>query len=120
MPTLRALIIDDSADDADLLCRELTRNGYDVESTRVDTSDDLDLALRARSWDIIFSDWHMPRFSGPEALEVVKAHGLDLPFIIVRMTSSERRGSRSWSRRSTASCEKRLFVATASRWRSNS
>jgi signal transduction histidine kinase len=83
MPTLRALIIDDSADDADLLCRELTRNGYDVESTRVDTSDDLDLALRARSWDIIFSDWHMPRFSGPEALEVVKAHGLDLPFIIV-------------------------------------
>ena len=89
MPTLRALIIDDSADDAHLLCSELTRNGYDVESTRVDTSDDLDLALRARSWDIIFSDWFMPRFSAPEALEVVKAHGLDLPFIIVSGTAEE-------------------------------
>ena len=34
-------------------------------------------------WDAVISDHHLPRFSSTEALQVVRASGLILPFIIV-------------------------------------
>src|ERR1019366_3105428 len=34
-------------------------------------------------WDLIISDYRLPRFDGLAALAVVKEKGLDLPFIIV-------------------------------------
>ncbi|MDP2207913.1 MAG: PAS domain S-box protein [Bacteroidota bacterium] len=34
-------------------------------------------------WDIIISDYKMPKFSGPDALRVLHALKLDIPFIIV-------------------------------------
>jgi signal transduction histidine kinase len=83
MSILRLLIIDDSPDDADLLRREITRNGYQLESERVDTGSELETALRNRQWDIILSDWNMPQFSAPAALETFKRFALDIPFIIV-------------------------------------
>jgi signal transduction histidine kinase len=39
--------------------------------------------LRKQHWDLILADHTMPTFSAPEALELIKAHGLDIPFIIV-------------------------------------
>ena len=33
--------------------------------------------------DVIISDYHLPRFSAPEALKMVQARGLDIPFIVV-------------------------------------
>jgi len=83
MSTLRVLIIDDSLDDADLLRRELTRNGYELESECVDTRTDLESALRDREWDIVLSDWNMPELDATDALDIFKSHDLDIPFIIV-------------------------------------
>jgi len=40
-------------------------------------------ALNQQEWDIILSDFAMPRFSAPAALALLKRSGLDLPFIIV-------------------------------------
>ncbi len=40
-------------------------------------------ALERRQWDLIISDYIMPKFSGIAALEVLKESGADLPFIIV-------------------------------------
>jgi PAS domain S-box-containing protein len=80
---LRALIIDDSADDAELLMRELRREGYELSSERADTAAGLRAALDAQPWDIILCDYNMPRFSGLEALEIVRGRGLDVPFIFV-------------------------------------
>jgi len=51
-----------------------------------DNQDDLDLTLRAlhaQQWDIVISDYSMPHFSGPAALEVLKGTELDVPFLIV-------------------------------------
>ena len=42
---LRALILDDSKDDADLLVRQLTSVGYQVDWLRVETADGLRAAL---------------------------------------------------------------------------
>jgi PAS domain S-box-containing protein len=80
---LRVLIVEDSEDDAILVLRELKRAGYDVESERVDTPESMQDALDRREWDIVLSDYSMPRFSMPAALAMVKEKGLEIPFIIV-------------------------------------
>ncbi len=80
---LRALIVDDSADDAELLIRELRREGYEISAERTDTAVGLQAALDGQAWDIILCDYNMPRFSGLEALEIVRGRALDVPFIFV-------------------------------------
>ncbi len=86
---LDVLIIDDSPDDAQLIVRELSRNGYEVHSLRVETSDALQHALNNGRWHIVLCDFAMPRFTGEAALSLVKSSGLDLPFIFVSGTIGE-------------------------------
>ncbi len=86
---LRVLIVEDSKDDAALLVRELRRGGYDPEFTLVDTPKDFSAELERGSWKIIIADYSMPRFSGLEALELLKKSGIDLPFILVSGTIGE-------------------------------
>ncbi len=80
---LRVLIIEDSETDAELLLRELRRGGYAPEFERVETPEGLDDALSRQSWDIIVSDYAMPRFNGLQALKLTQKKGIDIPFIIV-------------------------------------
>ena len=80
---LRVLLVEDSEPDALLLTRALERGGFAPSSKRVYTAEALQQALQEQVWDIILCDHAMPYFSAPEALETVKKHGLDLPFIIV-------------------------------------
>jgi signal transduction histidine kinase len=87
--TLRVLLVEDSEDDAELLLRELRRGGHDPKWMRVDTREALESALAEERWDAVFADYSMPRFSAPEAFSVVKARGLDVPFIIVSGTVGE-------------------------------
>jgi PAS domain S-box-containing protein len=87
--TLRVLIIEDSQDDALLLVRELERAGYKVAFERVETPDGMKRALDEKEWDVIISDYRMPRFSGLAALEITRKRGLDLPFIVVSGTIGE-------------------------------
>ena len=81
--SLRALIIDDSAEDAELLIRELRRESYEVSAERTDTEAGLKAALHDQTYDIVLCDYHMPRFSGIEALRVVRERDPDVPFIFV-------------------------------------
>lgn len=86
---LRALLVEDNEHDAKLLLRELKRGGLDVSYERVDTPEAMAEALADKRWDIVISDYSMPRFSAPMALQMVKEKKLDLPFIIVSGTVSE-------------------------------
>lgn len=86
---LRALLVEDNEQDAKLLLRELKRGGLDVTYERVDTPEAMAEALDAKRWDIVISDYSMPRFSAPMALQMVKEKKLDIPFIIVSGTVSE-------------------------------
>ena len=86
---LRALIVEDSERDAALLVRELRRGGYDLSFERVETPDAMHAALDNKSWDIVLSDYSMPRFSAPAALALVRGRSLDLPFIIISGTVGE-------------------------------
>ena len=86
---LRVLMVEDSADDAELLARELRRGGYAPEVHRVDTAEALAAALDAGNWDLLLADYSMPGYSGTAALQAVRARGLDLPFIFVSGTIGE-------------------------------
>ena len=81
--TLRVLFVEDCEDDAALIDRELTRGGYKPLLNLVDSPGAMTEALRDQTWDLVLSDWNLPRFSALFALEMLKCKGLDLPFIIV-------------------------------------
>ncbi|HEX6099541.1 MAG TPA: diguanylate cyclase [Thermoanaerobaculia bacterium] len=80
---LRLLLLEDSDLDAAHLLLELKRGGFEPEVTRVETRDEFEEALYANEWDAIISDYHLPRFSAPEALDRFRLSGLDVPFIVV-------------------------------------
>jgi len=80
---LKVLIVEDSENDAALLEIELERAGYAPFCERVQTADELGLALGRQRWDVIIADYVLPHFNGLAALAIVKEKGLDLPFIIV-------------------------------------
>lgn len=80
---LRLLIVEDSPDDALLLTRALRRAGYTVEWERVESAGAMEAALGRQSWDVVVSDYVVPGFGAPAALEVLRRMELDLPFLIV-------------------------------------
>src|SRR6266508_5511244 len=86
---LRVLFVEDSEDDAELLLRELQRIGYEVEFERVETDVTMRAMLIERPWDLILSDYTLPKFNAPQALEILKASGLEIPFIIISGTIGE-------------------------------
>ncbi|MCU0874457.1 MAG: response regulator [Pirellulaceae bacterium] len=86
---LRVLIVEDSEIDAQLLVRELQRFGYAPEWERVDDPKALQAALVRQSWDLVLADYSMPRFSGLDALDLVNASKLGVPFILVSGTIGE-------------------------------
>ncbi|MEI6557272.1 MAG: EAL domain-containing protein [Rhodospirillaceae bacterium] len=80
---LRILLVEDSEDDALLLLRAISRDGYQPVCTRVDTGPAMRAALAEGEWDVVLSDYHMPRFSAEAALATLQQSGRDLPFIIL-------------------------------------
>src|SRR5688572_29637067 len=72
-----------------LVLRELQTAGFKVDHLRVETEPDMRRALDERAWDVIISDFAMPRFSGPAALAVLKETQHDIPFIMVSGTVGE-------------------------------
>ena len=86
---LRVLIVEDSESDAGLIVRRLQQAGYDLVHERVETADAMRTALAQPDWDIVLADYQMPQFSASAALEILKASGWDLPFIIVSGTIGE-------------------------------
>ncbi len=89
MPTpLKALIVEDRPADAELMVYELERVGFAPVWRRVDNEADY-LAQLGNNPDIILADHTLPEFDAPKALELLKARGLDIPFIVVTGSISE-------------------------------
>src|SRR4051812_18231111 len=86
---LNVLLVEDSPSDAKMLAQELRQSGWTLEIARVETAETMRAALRGSKWDIVISDWSMPKFSAAAALAVLKETALDLPFIIVSGTIGE-------------------------------
>ncbi len=97
---IRVLLIEDNADDALLLERNLRKAGFLPRISRVETAGAMQAALGFTSssphakgltletpnrqrWDIILADYNLPLFSAPEALDLLKSTPLDIPFIMM-------------------------------------
>ena len=89
---LRLLLIEDSADDAALLLGALKKDGFRVAHfVRVETAEGLHDALKARPWDLVISDYSMPKFCGLTALRLVREQNPDIPFFLVSGSIGEDR-----------------------------
>lgn len=100
---LRLLLLEDSADDADLLAIELAGAGLEVEFRRVATRDAYAAALAGFMPDIVVSDYDLPGFSGGEALAMARTHDPALPFVVLsgfvaedRPADDRARGGDAW------------------------
>ena len=82
LPPLRILLLEDHAADADLVIAELRHSGMQANVKVVDTRaaylENLDPAF-----DAIISDFDLPQFNAKEALTLLQAQELDIPFIVV-------------------------------------
>ncbi|MEO8900064.1 MAG: response regulator [Polyangiaceae bacterium] len=86
---LRILLVEDSATDAKLVLYELHQLGQPIEHERVEDEAGMRAALENGRWDIVLFDWALPHFGSMLALAILKASGLDIPFIIVSGTIGE-------------------------------
>src|SRR6185312_819757 len=86
---LRVLMIEDSEDDSRLVLLELKKGGWEIEHTRVDTATALSDAYDQGPWDLIFSDYTRPKFSGLAALSLLKSKKCEIPFFLVSGTAGE-------------------------------
>lgn len=85
---LRVLVLEDRADDAELMILGLDEAGYDVSWTRVDREADFVAAL-GPAVDVILADFTLPSFDVMHALTALADSGLSVPFIVVSGTISE-------------------------------
>jgi PAS domain S-box-containing protein/putative nucleotidyltransferase with HDIG domain len=87
--SVKVLVVEDSEDDARLAMGALRSAGFDASYERVDGAAAMQAALVRPGWDAVIADYRMPGFSGLEALAILKASGLDIPFILVSGTIGE-------------------------------
>src|SRR5215208_5205462 len=86
--TVRVLLVEDSENDAMLLLRELRRGGYEPLSQRICTPEDMEKALRSaeardQPFQVVISDYYLPRFRALHALRLLRELGYDVPLIVV-------------------------------------
>ncbi|MGE0172594.1 MAG: response regulator [Oligoflexales bacterium] len=81
--SIRALVVEDSIDDFDLLLINLQQSGFEITAERVDNAQSMRKCLSQADWDIIIADHSLPKFSADAALKLLKETGLDIPLVIV-------------------------------------
>lgn len=84
----RLLVIDDNADNRDVLARRLKRLDLTQVAQAADGIEGLDL-LRAEPFDLVLLDVMMPRMNGIEMLEIMKAEGRleETPVVMISAAS---------------------------------
>jgi PAS domain S-box-containing protein len=87
-PRLNILFAEDNPADAELVLRQLRREGFELDVVRVDTEEAFRASLNDKL-DLILSDYDLGPFNGLRALEILKQKGLDVPFILISGTIGE-------------------------------
>jgi PAS domain S-box-containing protein len=80
---LQVLLVEDSADDADLMVRALRIAGFELAAVRVDSESSLRAAFERQSWDLILCDYNLPGFGAAPALALARHYASEIPILIV-------------------------------------
>jgi signal transduction histidine kinase len=86
---LTILVLEDSLADAELEVALLEEAGFACRWGRAQTREEFLSRLQSGSYDLILADYSLPGFDGLSALKLVRAQGLDVPFILVSGTVGE-------------------------------
>ncbi len=86
---LQILHLEDDPDFAELVLSLFAQDGLDVELKCVGDRAAFAAALAAGAFDAIISDYHLPSFSGLDALAMVRKKSPHIPFILVSGTIGE-------------------------------
>lgn len=89
LTTLRILHLEDLSTDAELIARTLRKGGLEFTVWLVSQKNDYVKALKTFKPHIVLSDHSLASFDSAEALEILHAESLDIPFILVSATVSE-------------------------------
>ena len=79
---ITVLILEDLAEDRELLLHELRRQGLDPRPLPATDEGDYRAALEEHP-EVILADYRLPAFSAERALEILAEKGLDIPLIVV-------------------------------------
>jgi len=80
---LHLLVIEDSADDTELIARALKRDGYTLELRRVESEETLREVLARDEYDLAITDHELPGFDSELVLEILAELTPDLPCLLV-------------------------------------
>src|SRR5256885_13063454 len=81
--TVRILIVEDDAQDAELAERQIRRADLFCAFLRVDTRDAMVAALREFTPDVVLTDHSLPTFSARDALQLAQQLSPGTPVIVV-------------------------------------
>ncbi|MGO4222635.1 response regulator [Lysobacter sp. TAF61] len=79
---LRIVLVEDDADDAELVSLQLADAGIRAQFLHVQSASELRAAMSAGA-DLVVSDVSMPAFSGFEALAIAREFDPEIPFLLV-------------------------------------
>ena len=82
-PRWQILIVEDSADDAELIRLALLHAGIEADCHFADSELQVLQALATFAPQLVLSDMNMPGFSGTRAFELVHAHAPDARFVFL-------------------------------------
>ncbi len=86
---LRILVLEDSEEDAELMAREMRKDGLRFELKRTWTRTEFLCGLGEFQPDLIISDYTIPSYDGLAALDDVRKITQDVPFIFLSGTIGE-------------------------------
>jgi PAS domain S-box-containing protein len=89
MISVKFLIIEDNDADYELLIRSIQKHDIKTDFVRVHDSQEMRKALIEQNFDVVVSDYMLPRFTGLDALRLFKSFKLNIPFIALAGTGAE-------------------------------
>jgi len=87
--SIKILFLEDVHADAEIIWKELSRNGINFSKKLVDNKADYISALKSFDPDLIISDYALPQFDGMNALLLKNETAPDIPFILVTGSINE-------------------------------
>lgn len=82
-PELRILLLEDTPEEAELICRALTKASIAFVAARAGTKSEFISNLREFRPDIVLSDYNLPDLNGREALAIVRQYDRTVPVVMV-------------------------------------
>ena len=86
---IRILHLEDQRDFSDLVQSVLEKEGIDAEVFLATNKEQFQRAIESSEFDVILADYLLPDCNGLQALEWVRAHDSELPFLLVSGTIGE-------------------------------